>query len=186
MKMLKMNFRGNNVLVTNERLKPQDISSGNFFVYELRHSDENVFVPCTIENEVIINHWGTLLSPVLLILDSYLELMPSESEFMAFNTKNYKEINLFDSTQIENELFTPIEKEEEENVLKIDTPLGELKASLVKGSFPGIRICLNNETINLIEYNYIADEIKTIIYDFSNQEPLDIMTNYKKNETVLD
>jgi len=163
MKMLKMNFRGNNVLVMNERLKPQDISSGDFFVYELRYSDENFSVPCTIENEVAINHWGTLLSPVLLVLDSYLELTPNESDFMAFNTKNYREISLLNSLQIEAELLIPLEKKEEENVLKIDTPLGELKASLVKGNFPGIRICLNNETIDLIGYNDTTDEIKTII-----------------------
>lgn len=57
----KINFRGNDVYITDLRIKKVD-RSPNLFYYDLRHSDEDFSVPCTVEDFVIVNHWGTMIS----------------------------------------------------------------------------------------------------------------------------
>jgi len=180
MKMSKIKFRGNNILVTKDRLKSNEIGLGEFFIYELRHSNENYNVLCTIEDRVSVDYWGTLLSPVELVTNSYIELHLDESDLLASNCNNFVEVDLLDSLQIIEELNKDFSD------IQLNTPLGELKADIIKGKFPGIRISLNDITIDIIEYNPIKEEIKTIVYDLSDMDPVDIITNFNENMVILD
>ena len=55
----KINFRGYDGFIIDERIR-QEKRKDNLFYYELRHDDEDWATPCTIENFVWVNFWGTI------------------------------------------------------------------------------------------------------------------------------
>lgn len=59
-------FRGQSVDVTNKRVWRRDATK---YYYEIRHKDNNLSVPATIEDNVIVNFYGTLVSPVRIKLN---------------------------------------------------------------------------------------------------------------------
>lgn len=84
----KMNFRGHDCYITDERIKQAD-RKDNLFYYELRHDDEDWSQPCTIEDFVLVNFWGTICfkSSIDYLLTSWgqgrLETELSEEEVSA-------------------------------------------------------------------------------------------------------
>ena len=55
----KINFRGYEGYITESRIKPQDRKE-DLFYYELRHEDDDWSEPCTIDDFVWVNFWGTI------------------------------------------------------------------------------------------------------------------------------
>lgn len=55
----KVNFRGYEGYIIESRIKKEDRKEG-YHYYELRHEDDDGFQPCTIEDFVWVNHWGTI------------------------------------------------------------------------------------------------------------------------------
>ena len=66
-------FGGQYALFCNERIYPDQMPEG-FYKYEFRHDEVNDF--CTLENSVIVNHSGTLITrePIELGEDGYINL----------------------------------------------------------------------------------------------------------------
>lgn len=58
MTLSKITFRGVEGYITDRRIKSERRS--DLFYYELRHDDEDWSQPCTIEDYVVVNHWGTI------------------------------------------------------------------------------------------------------------------------------
>lgn len=54
----KINFRGYEGYIVDTRVSPKDRIRG-YFYYDLRHEDDGCD-PCTIEDYVMVNHWGTI------------------------------------------------------------------------------------------------------------------------------
>lgn len=64
--MRKIIFRGIECYVSDTRIKKEDMIEG-FNYYGIRHSDEDWGIPITIEDFVVVNHWGTLASKTDLV-----------------------------------------------------------------------------------------------------------------------
>lgn len=54
----KINFRGHEGYITDRRV-PQNERTEGYFYYDLRHEDDGCD-PCSIEDFVLVNHWGTI------------------------------------------------------------------------------------------------------------------------------
>lgn len=52
---------GNKALFTSQRIDKKDIPIG-FFKYELRHEDEDGMTPCEVSYQIMVNHYGTILT----------------------------------------------------------------------------------------------------------------------------
>lgn len=59
MKLNKMTFRGDKVWITDLRIKPSD-RINDLYYYDIRDNSEGE--PCSIEDFVMVNHWGTIVS----------------------------------------------------------------------------------------------------------------------------
>lgn len=55
----KINFRGYEGYIVDYRVKKDDKLDG-FHYYHLRHDDCDYSEPITIEDYVLVNHWGTI------------------------------------------------------------------------------------------------------------------------------
>lgn len=55
----KINFRGYEGYIVESRVKPLERKEG-YHYYELRHEDDDWSQPCTIEDFVFVNFWGTI------------------------------------------------------------------------------------------------------------------------------
>lgn len=55
----KIIFRGIEGYIIDDRI-PANEKRDDLHYYHLRHSDEDFSEPCTIEDHVLINHWGTI------------------------------------------------------------------------------------------------------------------------------
>lgn len=54
----KINFRGYEGYIVDTRVKKENRKE-SYFYYDLRHDDDWTD-PCTIEDSVFVNHWGTI------------------------------------------------------------------------------------------------------------------------------
>lgn len=74
MKLNKITFRGNEGYVIDGRIASPDRRT-DLYYYDLRHGDEDFSVPCTIENLVTINHWGTICfkQPITHLMNEWAE-----------------------------------------------------------------------------------------------------------------
>lgn len=52
---------GNKVLFTSLRIRNSEVPIG-LFKYELRHADADGMTPCEISNQIMVNHYGTILT----------------------------------------------------------------------------------------------------------------------------
>ena len=52
---------GNTALFTPMRISSVDVPIG-LFKYELRHEDEDGMTPCEVSYQIIVNHYGTILT----------------------------------------------------------------------------------------------------------------------------
>lgn len=59
MELSKVDFRGYEVYVTDLRVKER---FDGLYYYDIRHLEEDFSVPCTVEEFVVENHWGTMVS----------------------------------------------------------------------------------------------------------------------------
>lgn len=59
-------FRGQSAKVTGKRVWRREPSS---YYYEIRHKDNDISAPATIEENVVVNFYGTLVSPVRIKLN---------------------------------------------------------------------------------------------------------------------
>ena len=57
-KSIKINFRGYDCELIRDRIRP--IDTPGKYVYNIRHDDNEQ--PCTLEQHVQVNYWGTLIS----------------------------------------------------------------------------------------------------------------------------
>ncbi len=85
----RVNFRGMEVYVTDVRIKG---GVPNLYKYEIRHSDDDWGEPVTIEPHVLVNFYGTVLTPEPLTFeneaDKYIPLTEEESESFASDDHN--------------------------------------------------------------------------------------------------
>ena len=58
---------GHPMLFTNLRCDRSTLPKG-LFMYEVRHDDDCLGIPCEIARSILVNHWGTIISnkPVLM------------------------------------------------------------------------------------------------------------------------
>lgn len=70
-------FLGQRMLFTNERLAPQDVPYG-LHVAHLRHSDDGDRF-CTVERHVLVNHGGSIISK---------QPLPYDGEYIMFTDDN--------------------------------------------------------------------------------------------------
>lgn len=63
-KRIKINFKGHNCELTRDKIKQSDVP--NKHIYYIRHDDTEE--PCTLENNVNVNYWGTLISDDIIAL----------------------------------------------------------------------------------------------------------------------
>lgn len=59
MELYEIDFRGEKVYITDLRIRKQDMSK-NLYYYDIKYNDEEM--PCSIEQHVLMNHWGTMVS----------------------------------------------------------------------------------------------------------------------------
>lgn len=77
-------FRGVTVKeVTTLRIGKEEREEGLHY-YGIRHSDTNFMEPATVEQEVIVNHLGTIVTeePLDLGEDGYIELADKEAQLI--------------------------------------------------------------------------------------------------------
>lgn len=55
----KIIFKGIEGYIIEDRISAND-KRDDLYYYHLRHSDEDWANPCTIEDYVLLNHWGTI------------------------------------------------------------------------------------------------------------------------------
>lgn len=72
---------GRAALFTNARINRDTLPKG-VYAYDLRHGDSGAR-PCTVENRVIVNHFGTVLlnSPIALSKDGYRKVRSKDYNF---------------------------------------------------------------------------------------------------------
>ena len=58
------------VLFTNSRLDRLTVPD-NLYCYDIRETDGGSGEPATVENIVLVNHWGTIISKTPFEMDSY-------------------------------------------------------------------------------------------------------------------
>lgn len=58
-KLSKINFRGHEGYVIESRIR-QDEKRDDLHYYHIRHDDEGLGDPVTLEDIVLVNHWGTM------------------------------------------------------------------------------------------------------------------------------
>lgn len=59
-KLNKIDFRGHEIYVTYSRIRAHD-RVDKLFYYDIK-SDNKWYIPCSIEEYVLVNHWGTIVS----------------------------------------------------------------------------------------------------------------------------
>ena len=85
-----VNFRGQEVTVYEDQ-RLRDDRLPHLYYYEMRHPDNDLSIPATVERFVLVNFWGTLISTEPLDfqkdpasgLDEYIDLSEEESELFA-------------------------------------------------------------------------------------------------------
>ncbi len=85
----KLNFRGQEIIVfQDKRIEDKDIPEG-YKRYSIRHSDDDWGCPRTIENSVWVNHYGDILTKEEIVFDTanigqtektYTEIRESDEE----------------------------------------------------------------------------------------------------------
>ena len=50
------------VLFTSMRINRNDIAEEGLYIYDIRHDDECLGIPCEVRPFVMVNHWGTIIS----------------------------------------------------------------------------------------------------------------------------
>lgn len=96
----KINFRGNEGFIIDARVPKEERIRG-YFYYDIRHEDDGCD-PCTIEDYVMVNHWGTICfkESIAHLLDSWaitrlstnLTEVEVEDIYTALNSQNKIEI----------------------------------------------------------------------------------------------
>lgn len=71
MRLSKLNFKGYECYIADMRILQADKRS-DLYYYGIRHSDDDFSMPVTIEPNVIVNHWGTLVTrePIDHLMDT--------------------------------------------------------------------------------------------------------------------
>lgn len=67
--MKKVIFKDKICYIYDSRIKEKDRNK-DFNYYELRHDDNDFGVPVTVENNVLINFWGTLATKDTIVLEN--------------------------------------------------------------------------------------------------------------------
>ena len=80
-----MEIDGNIVLFTNSRLYRSTVPDG-LYCYDIRETDGGSGDPATVEPDVWVNHWGTIIAKEPFEMDSYMI-----KDF----TKYYHEIDVY-------------------------------------------------------------------------------------------
>ena len=99
MELYNLNFRNEDVYITYNRIF-KDERKPHLFYYDVRHNDMDMCEPCSLEESVIVNHWGTMVSNKDLshLLDetslnhkSWTEITEEEASdfYTAFSEGNY-------------------------------------------------------------------------------------------------
>lgn len=103
--MKKLIFRGKECYVTEGRIRPED-HEDDFKYYEIRHADDDMSEPVTIENgPIIVNHWGVIACRQELELDEvngsirYTNLTEQESMYFASIASQDRHQNLILETE---------------------------------------------------------------------------------------
>lgn len=50
------------VLFTPKRINRKDMTKEGLYIYDIRHDDECLGIPCEVKPFVMVNHWGTIIS----------------------------------------------------------------------------------------------------------------------------
>lgn len=73
-------FRGIEVEITEQRVRKSERNE-KYYYYEMRHGDDDIYPPLTIEHSVTVNFYGTIrsITPILDIQDGGIDLTEDES-----------------------------------------------------------------------------------------------------------
>lgn len=61
MKLGKVNFRGNDIYITDLRIKKDQRKEGLYY-YNIRHTDDDWGEPYSLEHSVLVNHFGSIVA----------------------------------------------------------------------------------------------------------------------------
>lgn len=75
-------FQGKPALFTDGRLDKTTLPAG-IYCYDIRHSDNDWGKPCTLENHVLVNFFGSIITkePISLSSEGYLRMKPRMLDF---------------------------------------------------------------------------------------------------------
>lgn len=99
MKLGKVNLRGKEIYVTDKRIKKIEEREGLNY-YHIRHSDEDWGEPYSIEQRVLVNHFGSVVTKdnldEFISENDYMELSDEEialiQEAVSTANINYRDI----------------------------------------------------------------------------------------------
>lgn len=94
--MNKIMFRGIEAYITDENMYNLEKRTDMYY-YDLRHGDDDSVYPCSIENVVLINRWGTICfkQPIEHLMTQWAEgryeilLTEEEAEYMYCEASDY-------------------------------------------------------------------------------------------------
>lgn len=80
-------FRGKEIIFIDERIQLNDRIPGPYYC-DIR-TDDGEHLPCTIEERVVVNHYGTIISKYPLInKDNKIIVLTKEEMWMFLNTNH--------------------------------------------------------------------------------------------------
>ena len=97
----RVTFQGKPALLSYGRLDKTTLPQ-NLCCYDIRHSDYDLDKPCTLENKVVVNFYGSIITkePIPLSSDGYLRIKPHDLDISGSKPMRLKDFLALSEKQL--------------------------------------------------------------------------------------